>query len=96
MRINAAGLMFAISPLLILLFAAEMCAIEDKLRYGLLPPVGDGMGRSDWAVVYTMLKLPASLVVPVFAGTAGAAAILALDAASVVDMFRAYRKMRSA
>ena len=93
MQINTAGIMFAVSPLLIVLFAFEMCAIDEVAGHGTLEP-WLGNDAANKARFYAMTKLPASLVVPVIGGMAGLAAVAVLDAASVMLIIKLCTKKK--
>lgn len=83
MTSNIAGLVFAFSPLMILLFAAEMCTVETL--YNTRKLTGDTVGK---ALAYVVLKLPCSMIIPVLLGLLGAAVIFILDATSVAYIVR--------
>lgn len=75
--IHAIG--FALAPLLILLFAIEMASVEDRYAHGLPEKA---MSRR---VALYVAKLPLGIVLPAVLGWPGFAAVLAADAASLLD-----------
>lgn len=77
---------FSLSPLFILLFACEMCALEDGL-----PVSGKA---SDRLVAWYVLKLPASILLPLFLSAPGAALVLLADALSMARIAKARRENR--
>lgn len=79
MTVNAASIVFAFSPLMVLLFAAEMCTVETL--YNRHELTEDTVGK---AIAYVLLKLPCSMLIPVFFGLLGAIVVLLLDVASIV------------
>ena len=85
--ISAAYLIFALSPLLIVLFAFEMSLIDGLYNLGVLDH--DAMGR---AVAYVVLKLPCSLVLPFVTNGYGAILVGMLDAVSIGCIIYASRK----
>lgn len=84
---EAASLVFALSPLLIVLFAFEMSLVDELYGRGILDH--DGMGK---AVAYVALKLPGSLVLPLVTNGYGAVLVGVLDIISVAYIAYACRK----
>lgn len=84
---HAAYLGFALSPLLVVLFAFEMSLVQELYNRYVLGY--NGMGR---AVAYVVLKLPASLVLPLVTCGYGAILIGLLDAVSAGYVIYACRK----
>ena len=81
---------FAVSPLTIVLFAAEICAIEDMINGGRLSISSSGWKNGNYAILYVMLKNPLSLILPVATGLPGAVIVIALDIVSIVAIVRWY------
>ena len=88
MAFTAAGLVFALSPLMILLFAAEMCTVESL--YSMHSLTEDTVGK---AIVYVVFKLPCSILFPVFLGALGTTIVAVLDTLSIICVIRESAKI---
>lgn len=79
----SAELLFGLSPLLIVLFAFEMTALEVRLHDKRLSQKEENLR---FAIYF--FKLPGSLILPVVAGNVGGAVICVVNILSIIDLIR--------
>lgn len=80
----------ALSPILILLFAFEMTNLDDVYGHGLATEK-----QMSCRVIWYVLKLPGTLLLPLAFAWYGLAALAALDAASIATIVREQKLIRN-